>query len=297
MWAGLRLKFQCRSCGHQTPLDQPPEHGSARCLWCDTDQAFPPEIWKELLQKFHAVTDLGGPAPEGQNPHARLSIRNSNPWSDIGEGRHTADLEEDFPNGVAPLRVWAEVSRGFPCCPLGHGAMRVEARSGELELRCARCSEGGVYAAPDRQYRALTAVVTDAARVGVKQARTVTTNGLVAFNCPGCGAPLPVAGRGFAACSFCHLTSALPATRQRPAPGSIQPALWWVSFRGGSPERARLEKSPPTSLKIDPPPAGTGSTLRKSLLTVPVLVLPSGALLVTGAALFLLVRAGLLPGF
>ena len=294
-WAGVRLQLQCRGCGHFSPLDQPVKGGSASCLWCDAPQAFSNEHWRSLLEEIHAVVDLGGPDPEGQHPHPRLSIARSNPWRDLGTGQQLAEIEREYTDGVS-LRVRAEISRGRPCCPLGHGPLPITAPpdgSPGIMARCDRCGEGGGYAPPDRAYRSLVAVIADAARAGLVQARTVTTGGLVAFNCPGCGAPLPVDGRPFVSCSFCHLTSALPATRQRPAPGSIQPKLWWLAFKGASPLRARLEKSPPEPQAIPEPPQGTTSRWRRGAMTVPVLVLPAGAAAVTGVILFLLMRMGL----
>ncbi len=81
----------------------------------------------------------------------------------------------------------------------------------------------------------------------------------------------------------------------------MPPTPFWVLFAGSSARRAELESGSghgaPKPLAIAPPPvAAPAGGLRGVLGLVPTVVVAGGMTVVTGVALFVLLRMGLLPG-
>src|SRR5687768_8175247 len=88
-WVAIECEFQCRACGHLSPLNQLDVDGSVRCLLCGLDQAFAQSSWRLALDAAHALADLGGAGAEGQHPHPALSIAAENPHLSARTATHT----------------------------------------------------------------------------------------------------------------------------------------------------------------------------------------------------------------
>jgi len=305
-----QAQFQCRGCGRLAPLDAVALDGLAWCASCGLTQAVDPSGWPEALAFAHAVGDLAG--GEGLHPNAYWSIELQNPHGDIGIERAMEMLtlaENRQVNGLEVRRsLRLRAAPGHPLCGACKGLLHVEILSpGRARTRCDGCGRitafdvsAGVLSAS----RGLRGILADAQRADLKEARAADQGGIVALSCPGCGAPLSVDGlhAQTANCAFCHLVCRLPSAPTRGA-GAVEvpPTPFWLLFGGPSARRAQLESGggpgAPTPLAIAPPPAAErAGGLRGLLGLVPTAIVAGAMTVVTGVALFLLLRMGMMSG-
>lgn len=249
-WAALRSEFQCRSCGHHSPIDHLDTDGSASCRRCGLEQAFAVESWRLAIEHAHAVADLAGPDPEGSRPHPQLSIAAENPYWTIGVGETEAAAK--VVGGPNQLRV--RVGPGQPLCPRCKSPYSVFAEGpGVLALECGACPRRRYAIPPEARslHPALVGAVAEAhdceAGAGLGPAATGGAAQAVAIRCPGCGAPLQGARPGsIVTCNFCHSTAQVPASagRSQQLAPAVEAATWWLLLRGPSQQRRALEHAP-----------------------------------------------------
>jgi len=256
-WAAVRCQFQCRSCGHLSPLDHLDVDGSVSCRRCGLEQAYAVDSWRQALGHAHAVADLAGPDPEGRRPHPRLSIAADNPFKQVGvsatEAGHQQSGQADAGGVSVPntLRVFA--APGQPLCSSCHEPLSLDVKGpGTIELGCGGCNTRPRYELPQRAlelHQALVGVIdgehrSDAAAVSVEAPEG--EQGAIAIKCPSCGAPLEIKDTGqIVTCGFCQTPARIPSsTYGRLVNPKLDPATWWLLFRGPSALRRALERSP-----------------------------------------------------
>ena len=300
-FVGVRCQFQCRGCGRLSPLDQIDLDGLVRCALCGLTQAYDPTVWTDALATAQAVGDLA--RGEGLHPHPTWSLL-TNPFHDVGRTRatHLITLSGVSQRGGLDVQrsLRMTVGPGHPLCHHCQTPLAVDIPGeGRATTRCPRCGTElhyGISAPVLRAGHGLRAVLAEAHRDEIREARTVDAAGVVGLSCPGCGAPLPVEGHArTVACSFCHLVSRIPG-EFAVAAAEAPPTPFWLAFGGPSPLRAQLED--PTgdgAAPIRPAPVATVTRAGFWLRLFPSLVVAGGLTLVVGLVLFLLVRAGLIP--
>ena len=249
-WVAIRSFFQCRSCGHLSPLNHLDLDGSVQCHHCGLDQAFDVESWHDGLEHAHAVGDLAGPAPEGLHPHPRISIIGCNPMARVGVD---LTLSEFALSGMASgdgmvlarsLKV--EAGPGHPLCPACKVPLKVAVQGDQTATRCERCGKSAEYALPDRA-RALCegvrGIMADDMRSDRPPVKAELSGGVLALTCPGCGAGLQGADVGkTVSCTFCNTVSRVPdRLALRYMDRKPVPETWWLQFEGPSPARRALE--------------------------------------------------------
>ncbi len=300
-WVAVRAHFQCRSCGHLSPLNQLDMDGTVQCGHCGLEQAFDVGSWDEALAHAHACGDLAGPAQEGRHPHPRISMMGDNPMARLGvdqalrEHTQTGMVERDGMILSRSLRV--DSGSGHPPCdacgePLDHAH-----RNGKVSTRCTRCGATTACELPpgaaDR-CDGLRGVLADDLRTDRPQVKIERTAGAIALACPGCGAALAEAAEGkVVTCNFCNAVSLIPdrlllryLDRKPPT------ETWWLLFEGPSALRGELEqcwfedKDKPAVSKADELPR---PLFARVFTTV---VIPLVILAVVGVVAF----ADLLPG-
>jgi hypothetical protein len=249
-WVGLRASFTCRACGFLAPLDRIDGSGAVHCVRCGTDQAFDARQWHQALTFAHEIGDLAGPTPEGLHPHARIAI--DSPWQDVGASRACVlwNAGEEGQPGVLRIRAFP----GHPPCRQCAKPLAVEvARGGLLRVTCA-CGLSEEHQSPsDVRHGAVIGVIAAAHRVG-KAADAAIESG-AAFQCPTCGAPLPVDGSSrIVTCQFCHVASRLPDGAFRKV-ASVEPETIWIALKGRSLKREQLERETGEQSFATPPDA------------------------------------------
>jgi hypothetical protein len=264
-WVSFRAEFQCRACGHLSPLNCLDLDGSVRCLRCGLDQAFATSAWQRAIEHAHALGDLAG-SDEGRHPHPIYSIAAVNPF-------RTSTTANDDQSGFAieqgvmvPKSVRSTAAVGQPSCKRCNVPLVCErAGAGRITTRCTRCNETRSYALPveaGRLFPALVGVIAGEHRADQPPTRVAAETGsesAMALACPGCGAALTVApGTRLATCEYCRTTSRIPdKTYYRAGGDAVQVEIWWLAFEGPSATRKRLERDPDF-----PPDAGDlGSNL------------------------------------
>jgi hypothetical protein len=249
-WVAIRAHFQCRSCGHLSPLNQLDMDGTVQCGHCGLEQAFDVDSWDEALAHAHATGDLAGPAPEGRHPHPRIALTGDNPMARLGvdqvqrDSTQTGTVERDGMVLSRSLRV--DTGPGHPPCkacgePLDHAH-----RDGKLSTRCSGCGATMACELPHGgagRCEGLRGVLADDLRVDRPQVKLERSAGAIALACPGCGAALADAVEGkVVSCGFCNAVSLIPdrlllryLDRKPPS------ETWWLLFEGPSPLRGELE--------------------------------------------------------
>jgi hypothetical protein len=248
-WVAVRARFECRACGHLTPLNHLDMDGSALCVACGTDQAFKARGWERPLKHAHGVGDLSGPGGEGRFPDPALSIANHNAMAHVGVTAVSAvsGRQGRTVGGGAHESLELEAAPGHPLCERCRRPLVVGARTPELiTLRCAFCKESershpipsgardriaGVAAAEDARGRKDIELLADA-------------SGATAVRCPNCSAPLDLSGVcSVVTCSFCSVTSRLPSeVLFRLGFKSVKPLVWWLLFDGPSSRRTEANQ-------------------------------------------------------
>lgn len=246
LFALVRTSFQCRSCGHRSPLDGLDTDGTVPCARCGQEQAFDVASWREALGFAHEVVDLAGPAPEGRNPHQSYDIAELNPWAEIGvkrvTARHTQNELVQSDGLTLPRTLEILVAPGHPLCARCRRPLEVRRDGvGAVETRCA-CGAVERYKTPHgarELSQGLVGALSELERAPVIAG--TEDSGIVGLRCPSCAAPLEVDGGSvLVTCGHCHLTSRLPAAVRRALRSDRAPARWWAIFQGPSVARALL---------------------------------------------------------
>jgi hypothetical protein len=238
-WVAMRCGFTCNSCKFLAPLDSLDADGAVECAHCGLRQRFEVGVWRPALELAHSVGDLAGPQPEGKNPHPAVWIGSDNPFARIGD---TATFEHTNINAVS-----LDAAPGHPVCEkCGEPRHVLLSGPGACQTRCPSCGDQATYAISDasRQlYGGVLAVVSDDHRSDRPKASTNTTAaGVMALNCPSCGAPLTLEGNtSVQTCAYCKTSCVVPhRSLSRALHVAVEPAIWWVLMRGISPKRAEL---------------------------------------------------------
>lgn len=240
LWARVQVSFECRACGHRSPLNHLDVDGSVDCLSCGIAQRFDIKQWWKPLEHAHAVADLTGPHPEGLLPEPGSSIARYNPHAQLGVSAARAEIER----GEQTLRLSA--APGLPLCDECQAPLAVVNRAqGELLVACAACRVERRYALPKKlsqRARALVGIVADDHELGRPEAVVHEDAGVTALRCPTCGAGLALSGSAsIVTCQYCQ-RSCHVAARARPKPGKdAAPTPFWLLFEGPSPLREKLQ--------------------------------------------------------
>jgi hypothetical protein len=240
LWVRVEASFECRACGHRSPINHLDVDGSVLCFNCGIEQRFEVGAWWDLLQDAHAAADLTGPHPEGLLPEPGVSIAEHNPHATLGVG--VSSVEEE--NGEQALRI--VMAPGAPLCSKCLGLLSIAARAeGKLSLRCAACQVDRHYSLPSKlsqRARALRGVVAAAHEDGRLDAVVHEEAGVTALRCPTCGAGLSVDGSSIVTCQYCSTSSRVQARALGKLAKHAKPTPFWLLFEGPSPLRGKLKK-------------------------------------------------------
>lgn len=284
-WIAVRCQFQCRSCGHLSPLNHLDLDGSVVCLRCGLDQVFELDQWADGLDHaMRAGTEAGA------GDFAGLGVTTS-----AVELVQSGFTLTDGMMKTRSLRVSA--GPGHPLCarcrvPLVHAA---EAE-GVSSSRCPQCTDTLRCALPP-QARSLCgpvrAVIAEElaldrreARIDAPGADGGATPGAIAIKCPQCSAPLKITGAStIVTCEYCQTASRIPSrTLFRLGHDHPVPQVWWLRFSGdaaraaarkrrkaAAPAKPRREptrpaKREPPARKAPPPPQGPGMLVALGVL-------------------------------
>jgi hypothetical protein len=253
-WVALRCTFQCRACGHLSPLNYLDLDGSVLCFSCGLDQAFARSSWVTALEHAHGVADLCG-SPEGKHPHPRVSIAEENPFQSGTSFSHQQSGLVIERGMQVPTTLNVEVTARQPSCQKCNVALVVQ-KTAPLHVRtqCPRCGEARSYALPPHAngiVKGLCAEISDEHG----DDRPFTRIEADALRCPNCGGSLNVnPGEKLANCPFCRTTSRLPQkTMYRGGGSRVEAETWYLAFEGPSAMRKRLERAPDAPLGGDIP--------------------------------------------
>ena len=263
-WVAVRCGFTCNQCRFLAPLDGLDVDGAVDCAHCGLRQRFDVAAWKTSLAFAQAVGDLAGPDPEGRTPHPAIWIGDENPHKEVGVTR-TFVSPDAVPEKKEPLVVSGEVipiaaapaspgsvvdthaSPGHPVCKRCRVPLVATVTGpGAVTTRCPTCSEEARYNLVDSArhiHAGLVAAVADEHRSDRPRAQPMpTAAGVVAIKCPGCGAPLQLQGaEKVQTCTYCKASCFVAGKNlARFHHKTPEPEVWWVLFRGPSPERERL---------------------------------------------------------
>lgn len=301
-WVALRCHFQCRSCGHLSPLNGLDVDGSVLCQHCGLDQVFDVDSWQEGIAHAHAVGDLAGPGPEGRFPHPMIAIADANPFRRIGLDRTSAELSQGgmiISGGVTVTRsLQVDASPGRPLCHRCQVVLDSQVDGQQLTTSCPSCHNQAHYELPRRAagtHEGLLGVLSkdqrgDHLQVVFKQD---ASGGAILLGCPSCGANLTAAQEGrIVTCQFCQAVVRIPdkllmRALQRPPVTEI----WWLLFEGPSPRRRQLELGVEDDdadddmrrRPIDKPPQVQGPMVFRLALGV---LIPLAFLIVIGLMIF-----------
>ncbi len=214
-WARVRTSFECRACGHRSPIGHLDVDGTVLCLSCGIEQRFEKEQWWDALDHAHAVADGIEAAFE----------------------EHQQFDEQHLELHAAP---------GWPLCSKCRSPLAVKARDKQgLTMHCPSCQKERSYALPPKlSQRAgrLVGIIADQHELGQKEATLVEENGVSALKCPTCGAGLNVSGAStIVTCSYCSNACRVhPRALPKGAHGTAAALPFWLLFEG--PSRARLKR-------------------------------------------------------
>ncbi len=269
-FVGIRARFTCRACGFLAPLDGIDASGSAHCVRCGVDQAFDGRQWRAALAFAHGVGDLAGPSLEGLHPSPRIAI--DSPWSDIARTRTAVALDAETAPGVLHLRAFP----GHPLCARCAKPLSVATSTpGALIVSCVCGLQEEHHLGADVRPGAVLGAIGSGHRAG--QVAPAAVESGTAFQCPTCGAPLPVDGKArILTCAFCHVASRIPDAAFRKV-AAVDPETIWIAFTGPSARRRELEHEAEEAKIATPQPVKPSSSAR-ALTTAWRLGLPTAAL-------------------
>ncbi len=299
-WVMVSVEFQCRACGHASPLNHLDLDGSVRCLRCGLDQAFAESSWRQALEHAHATGDLAG-SPEGRHPSAWLSIANENPFKDATSTSHQQSGFVTERGMQVPTSLHMVATVDDPKCEQCQLPLSFQRQGPELRSSCPRCGQARSYRLPPNASRiapGLIGVMTDEHRTDQLETRVEEQPGAIALLCPSCGGGLKVAaGERIVTCAYCRTSSRIPEkTFYRSGDPNVHREPWWLAFEGPSKRRRLLERDPTlprepnddlTDLKAVEAPKRKRTPPAELLL---VIVLPLLFLLVAGMLDFLVLQ-------
>jgi hypothetical protein len=251
-WVAVETTFQCRACGHASPLNHLDVDGAVLCLHCGIEQRFDANQWWGALAHAHAVGDLAGPHAEGRFPNPQVSVRRHNPHVEIGRSRVSAPNDQGAGQSTPPSALRLSAAPGHPLCPRCRAPLElISAQTPELEVRCTNpaCAEHSVHVLPPKVALHVPQIVGVLGKEHIKNQKDVTlesdASGLVLVKCPQCTAPVDVSSHSTVVqCRYCQATSRVSHQLLRQM-GFEKPKLesWWLLFQGPSKLRSKLERN------------------------------------------------------
>ncbi len=250
-WVGVQCSFECRVCGHRSPLNHLDLDGSVMCLNCGIEQKFDEKQWWAGIDHAHAVGDLAGPDPEGRRPNAATPLGERNPFRQIGIDRTFAEEQQRGVVISGRVTTHSLAVRAMPGHPLCRNCrvpvVLTKNHEERIGTRCPRCNDEREYqrpgGIPKKRKRKLRGVVAGEHLVGQRDAELEqNAGGATLVKCPNCHAPLEARGdSSLLTCSYCSATSRLsPTTLRQLGHRDLQPELWWMLFSGESSLRREL---------------------------------------------------------
>ncbi len=224
LWVGVRCQFQCRLCGHPSPLNHLDVDGSVSCLRCGLDQVFDVGSWIEGLDHAMRCGALAGQRDK---------------YKQLGVSATSLELVQ---NGMLiaggnmimrSLRVSA--GPGHPPCARCHTPLEIEVDGLTTKTRCPKCSAAQTCELPAKARElcsALRGVIAEELTLDKREAKVDDGGGASAIKCAHCAAPLKVTGVStIVTCEYCGASSRIPR-RTMFKLGHDQPVtqLWWLAF-------------------------------------------------------------------
>ena len=251
-WIAVRCRFQCRSCGHLSPLNHLDMDGSVTCLRCGLDQVFDVESWRDGLQ--HAMR-TGQPEHRGTFPELGVSASSAEL---VQSGLKIAD------GIMTTLSLRVDAGPGHPLCPRCREPLGVELDAGGVATsRCPTCGDGMRCALPGqargmcKPIRAVLAeeLALDRREASIDAPATGTAVGAIAIKCPHCSAPLKVTGAStIVTCEYCQASSRIPSrTMFRLGHDHPVPQVWWLQYARIAPKKPRPPRPPRDASAAQPP--------------------------------------------
>lgn len=242
-WTAVECSFECRACHRRSPLDTLDYDGTVQCAACGVKQECDLGSWQKPLDHAHAVGDLAGPGSIGRFKSRR----------ELGDANHLRDIGVDKAFGAATRsgsrHLELRAAPGHPLCMSCRTPLVVSKRkAGALSTSCPTCHREKHYEWSPKVHDAVPGLVgliaADHESGGTEARVQRDESGAVAVHCPDCGAPINVTSReGVVECSYCHNAVRIPAATLRSLGMlDLQPALWWLLWKGPSRERRALEK-------------------------------------------------------
>jgi hypothetical protein len=294
--ASVRLEVRCASCGRFTPVPSLAPGRAVPCARCGDDVPLPERTWTAILDRAHAVADLLGEHPEGQEPSG-FAIDEVNPFAAMARRRAVVVFAADEADALAgwlPDDVRARIAPGVPLGGDDYEPIQIRPESpGAITTRSALTSAR--YAVDVRAvglHRQLLGVVADEHH-DPRDEPDVAVVGATGARCPGCGAAFQLAGSAVRVrCETCDLVSHVPAALRLRTDPDPRPEAWWLVFDGPSPYRRFLERHPSTwdEPYPDERPLGGFARRDRAQQLLYALGVPTVVLLVVGAL-------ALLPGW
>jgi len=244
-------EFKCSACGMPSPLASVELGGQVECMRCGLMQAFDVAQWTDALGHAHDVSDLAGPAPEGQNPLPGRSIAGKSAHGRIGTEFTSSTKSQNGmimdARGTRHHTLKTTVSPGHPLCRACRVPLEVMLEgNGVTRTRCPRCNDGATYGLPPNAgstYAALRGVLAGEQRTDRPVARTTRgQSGALGVACPQCGAAIAAGEGEMVKCTYCGTTARVPGRLARRQIAGEPPAVdpFWVLLDGLSPGRKKL---------------------------------------------------------
>ncbi|MBX3234111.1 MAG: hypothetical protein KIT84_06370 [Labilithrix sp.] len=225
-WTSVRCTFQCRACGHLSPLDHLDMDGSVECLRCGLDQAFDVGSWREGLEHARTLGLASARAATSQ-------------YSAIGETHTAAEHQQGglvIGGGqLTQLSLRVNAAPGTPLCPECRAPFVASFdATGAMTVRCHACSTSMTTKLPapgKSMCPELRGVLAEAQVEGRREAR-VKGGEALAVLCPTCDAPLAVTGASInVTCTYCRTPSRIPRKRMfELGHAAPTPTVWWLAF-------------------------------------------------------------------
>ncbi len=249
-WVAVKCHFDCRICGHSSPLNHLDLDGSVWCANCGIEQRFATSQWSPLLDFAEAVGDLAGPNRAGRFPERSPSIASVNPFAHLGVSQSFGQLRRQAaPNAPAgeSHALTLAAAPGHPLCSSCHALFTLTQLDEQgFSLSCPSCQKQQRYQRPPGLSGNLRGVLAHEHLVG-SSAATLEQDpgGAVLIKCPNCKAPLsPDESSAIVTCRYCSAVSRLTLGQRRTlGQKNLAPELWWLLFSGPSRQRLEFERA------------------------------------------------------
>ncbi len=224
LWVGVRCQFQCRSCGHLSPLNHLDVDGSVTCLRCGLEQVFDNSSWDDGLDHAMRCGALAG---------------ESGKYKQLGITMTSVELvqnEINIGNGMMNMRsLRVAAGPGHPPCSRCHKPLEIEIESKTTKARCTSCGATQTCELPPPAKgicSAVCGVIAEELLLDRREAKVDDNAGAIGINCAHCAAPLKVTGVStIVSCEYCGASSRIPR-RTMFQLGHDKPVmqLWWLAF-------------------------------------------------------------------